>query len=861
MAESLVFSIAQGVLGKIASPAFQKAVEIYKVADQIHELENTVAAITAVLLDAEEQQAKNHSLRLWLRRLRDVLYDAEDVLDEVECEALRKQVISRYGGVKEKVHGFFSFSNPVILRAKISHKIKEIRETLSKISTEKNQFDLTVRSVDNGVVHMRSREMTYSFINMLDVIGRDVDKQKIIEILMQPDDKNLSVIPIVGIGGLGKTALAKLVYNDDSVKEQFQLRLWVCVPEDFDLKKTIDGIIKGATGESLGNLDIQQSQTFLRDTIRDKKFLLVLDDIWSNDRGRWEELKALLTQGASGSKIIVTTRSSEVASIMGTHLAHNLRGLSHKDSMALFKKWAFDPKERQPHPHLLDIGNNIVKKCQGVPLLVKTMGSLLYTKDEERYWAHIRDSETWKLVEETKDILPILKLSYDHLPSHLKRCFATFSLFPRGYEIHSDFLVSLWMSLGVISSTTEKLSLEDVGVGYVKLLWKRSLIQEVKESESVLHFKMHDLVHSLAMIVAQDDCSLVGLDTTKIAEGVRQVSFSSTSLEEILNFDGVPPFLRKPTSKRLRAIYFHFDADDGVITGEFARTCISKCNHLRYLDLKNGNFEELPSFICNLKQLRSLNLGRNKQLKKLPDHICELQNLLVLYLDGCSELGDLPRKMERLISLRRLYVTTKQKSLQENGIQYLENLQILGLYGCQNLQVLFEGTCRLTRLRKLVIFHCGGPISLPFAELTALECLVIVDGKLMLNQENKSNFPLNLRVLTISKSEQVMELLQCLDKSICNLECFSVYDCPSFTAIPEWLSHHTHLKLIRLIGCPNLSSMLQGIQSLTALKELCIVHCGELSERCRPAIGEDWPKIAHIPRIKHDLLKVQWMED
>ncbi|XP_056171783.1 putative disease resistance protein RGA3 [Syzygium oleosum] len=394
MAESLLFSIAQGVLGKIASPVFQEAVAIYSVEDQIRELKNTLAAITAVLLDAEEQQAKNNRLQQWLGRLRHVLCDAEDVLDELECEALRKRVISRYGGISEKVHRFFSLSNPVILRAKISHRIKEIRETLSKISIEKDQFNLNVRSADSGVAPLRSREMTYSFINKLDVIGRDVDKQKIIEILMRPNDKNLSVIPIVGIGGLGKTTLAKLVYNDDGVKEQFELRLWVCVPEDFDLKKTIDGIIKDATGQSLSNLDIQQSQTFLRNTIKDKKFLLVLDDVWSDDRSRWEELKALLIEGASGSKIIVTTRNSKVAFIMGTHPTHNLEGLSHEDSMAMFKKWAFDQKEKQPRLDLLDIGNDIVIKCQGVPLLLKTLGSLVYTKDEVRHWAHIRDSET-----------------------------------------------------------------------------------------------------------------------------------------------------------------------------------------------------------------------------------------------------------------------------------------------------------------------------------------------------------------------------------------------------------------------------------------------------------------------------------
>ncbi|KAL3740421.1 hypothetical protein ACJRO7_021669 [Eucalyptus globulus] len=861
MAESFLFSVAQGVLGKIASPAFKEAVAIYSIKDQIHELENTLAAITAVLLDAEEQQAKNRSLQLWLGRLRDVLYDAEDVLDELECETLRKRVISRYGGVKEKVHRFFSLSNPVILRTKISHKIKEIRETLSKIFIDKNQFGLNVRSVDNGMGHLRSREMTHSFINKLDVVGRDVDKQKIIEILTRPDHKNLLVAPIVGIGGMGKTALAKSICNDDGVKAQFELLLWVCVPEDFDLEKTMERIIKDANSQSLSNLDIQPLQTILRNTIKDKKFLLVLDDVWSNDRSRWEELKSLLSEGAHGSKIIVTTRSSEVASMMGTHAAHNLKGLSHEDSMILFKKWAFDEKEKQLCPDLLKIGNDIVKKCQGVPLLVKTMGSLLYTKDEEWYWAHIRDSETWKLVEQKKDVLPVLKLSYDHLPSHLKHCFATISLFKRGEEFNGSALIMLWMSLGLISSSMKKLAFEDVGVDYIKELWKRSLIQEVEESESILSFKMHDLVHSLAMIVAQDDCSVIGLDTVEISERIRYISFSTYSLEGISNFDGVPPFLRKPTSKRLHAIKFQYDFDDGVINREFARTCISKCNHLRYLDLEYGNFEELPSSICNLKQLRLLFLGHNKRLKKLPDSICELQSLLYLYLDHCSELGDLPKKMKRLVSLRKLIVTTKQMSLQESGIQYLENLEILGFYECQNLRVLFEGACQLTCLRKLEITDCVGPISLPFVELIALETLVISNCKLKLTQDDKSKFPSNLRMLSISNFEQVMELLQCLDESTYTLQSFAVYDCPSFMAIPVWLPNNIRLKVIWLIRCPNLSFIPQDIQSLIALKELHIEYCGELSERCRPTIGKDWPNIAHIARIKLDLEWVQWMED
>ncbi|KAK3405630.1 LOW QUALITY PROTEIN: hypothetical protein EUGRSUZ_K01861 [Eucalyptus grandis] len=603
MAESLLFNIADNVLGKIASPALQEAVAIYSVKNQIRELRETLTAIKAVLSDAEALQAKSNNLQVWLDLLQRVFYDAEDVLDDLECEALRKQVISHHGSVKGKVRCFFSLSNPLMFRAKINHKIKEIQERLSKICTEKDQLNLNMRIADNGAVHT------------------DIDKENIIEVLMRPYNRNLSVFPIIGIGGMGKTTLTKLVYND--------------------------GIIKDATHQNLSNLDIRQSQTFLQDIIKDKKFLLVLNDVWSNDRNRWKEVRNMLTGGASESKIIVTTHSAEVASIMGTDLVYNLKGLSHEHCMNLFKKWAFDKKEKRAHPNLLEIGNDIVKKSQGVPLLVKTLRSLLYSKDDDGHWKYVRDSETWKSSNE------------------------------------GLALARSWMALGLISSKREKLALEDVGIEYVKELWKRSLIQEVKERGAELLFKVHDSVHSLATSVAQNDFSIVRLNTSEISKGVQHISFYSTLLEGISNVNGVPPFLRKPTSKRPRVIYFQYQVNDGVITREFARTCISKCNLLRYLDFSYSNFEELPRSTTNLKQLRSLSLYGNKLLKKFPSTICDL--LLELSLIGCLELGNLPKNMKKLVSPRYRYNTTKQKSLQENGIQYLE-----GLNECTNLQLLFE---------------------------------------------------------------------------------------------------------------------------------------------------------------------------
>ncbi|KAK3405650.1 hypothetical protein EUGRSUZ_K01879 [Eucalyptus grandis] len=826
-----LLSMGEGVLKKIASLALVEAVAIYGVEDQISELRETLSYIKAKLSDAEKQQGKNHCQQVWLDQLEDIFYDAEDLLDELECEASRKKVISRYGGIKEKVS--FSFSDRLIFRDKLSHKVKEINERLSKISYDKSQFDLNLESTDDDMAHMKSQEVTYSYVHESDVIGRDADKKKIIEMLMQPtDDKNLSVIPIVGMGGLGKTDLAKLVYYDRSVQAKFELRLWVWVSKDFDLKKIIERIIEGATGHWLSNLDIEQLRPCLQETIKDKTFLLVLDDVWRDvcceDFCRWKELRDLLRVGASESKIIVTRRDSKVASTIGTHRPYNLEGLSHESFMVLFKRCASSGEEKEPRTELLEIVNYNVEKSQGMPLLAVILGNLLPREEEEWYGANMRDREARELVE--VKILPRLKLSYDDLPIHLKRCFSILSLFPKGQKIKAGKLIRLWVALGLIIPTKEKQKPEDIGVDYVKDLGQRSLIQEIEEYGSVLSFKVPDLVHSLATTVGRKYCSTVDLNPLPIPESVRYISIPTTSLEEIPDYDGVPPFLRNKTSKKLRAIMIQSQVDERVITRKFARTCISKCNHLRYLDLSYGSFEKLPSSIGNVKQLRSLILSKNKQLKKLPDAVCELQNLLHLDVSGCSELDELPKNMKWLVNLMYLYITTKQKSLQESGIQYLKNLKFLGLKACQNLQVLFKGAYRLTGLQELLIKNCGRLISVPFGELISLERLSIERCPLMLIQK-KTSFPSRLCVLSIASLEQVMELLQRLNESAYTLKSLCIRDCPNFTALPEWLPNYTCLKEICLIQCPNLASMPQGIQSLTTLKELHILYCG-LAQNC-----------------------------
>ncbi|XP_031396906.1 putative disease resistance protein RGA4 [Punica granatum] len=215
----------------------------------------------------------------------------------------------------------------------MGHKIKKIRMRLNKITVEKDAFNLNKQTNFSSGSRSIWRE-THSRVNVSEIIGRDRDRDMIVKRLLCPDaDKNPFIVSIVGIGGMGKTALAKLVCNDERVKLHFDSRIWVCASEEFDPKIILQKIIKSATQEStivqsIHLLELEQLQAKLQELLQDNKFLLVLDDVWSNIRGQWRELRDLLTGATIGSSVIMTTRSSEVTSAGGSCYDHKLKGFS-----------------------------------------------------------------------------------------------------------------------------------------------------------------------------------------------------------------------------------------------------------------------------------------------------------------------------------------------------------------------------------------------------------------------------------------------------------------------------------------------------------------------------------------------------
>ncbi|XP_027367373.1 putative disease resistance protein RGA3 [Abrus precatorius] len=837
MAESVLFSVAESLVGKLASRAMEEASLAMGVYDDLREMKQTISFIKAVLLDAEQKQHLNNQLRQWLTQIKHVLYHAEDIVDDFECEALRKHVIKTQGSLSRKVLRFFSGSNSLIYRLKMAHEIKEINKRLNKFATDRNNYGLQTNDVDTRVVH--TRELTHSHINASDVIGREHDKEKILELLLQEDDgESLFVIPIVGIGGLGKTTLAKTVFNDNSVDESFELKMWVCVSDEFEPKQMLIKILNSAPNlfpENYEHLEMEQLKNHVRHMLDGKKFLLVLDDVWNEDRVKWVELKGLIQIGAKGSKVLVTTRSHSIAAMMGTKPSYSypLEGLSEVDSMTLFIKWAFQEGEEKKYPELLLIGKEIVKKCRGLPLAVRTLGCSLFLKVDKEEWTFVRDNEIWNLPQNKDDILPALKLSYDQLPSHLKRCFSCFSLFDKDVIISSFHVSALWQALGFLPSSMQNKTLEEGCTQILHELRSRSFLQDFVDHGSTCSFKLHDLVHDLALYVSKDEFQRVKSRTQNISESTQHLSFAENTVLGQASF---------PTG--LRTIIFSRGANNEASLNSL----LSRCKYLRFLEISYSDYKSLPSSIGKLKHLRCLILQNNTELSRFPDSVCKLQNLQVLRLDDCKSLEALPKGIENLINLCQLYLTFKQSSFPE--IAKWTSLETLSLDSCDNLKSLFEGI-QLPRLKFFIIDSCGSLESLPFHAIPNLESLAIFScHKLELSKEHDENIPsLKLKLLVLYDLPQLVTLPHWLRGSSNTLQSLLTVKCVNLEELPGWFSTLICLRTLTIGDCPKLISLSDNMHHLTNLEYLEIEDCPELYERCQPKGGQEWHKISHIKQV------------
>ncbi|XP_045792163.1 putative disease resistance protein RGA3 [Trifolium pratense] len=343
-----------------------------------------------------------------------------------------------------------------------------------------------------------------------DIIGREDDKRKIISLLRQPHEiQNVSLVAIVGIGGLGMTTLAQLVYNDGEIKKSFEKSMWVCVSDNFDVKTIVKNMLESLTKKKIDDtLSLDTLQNMLGGNLSSKRYLLVLDDIWNDSFEKWDKLWTCLMCGAQGSKVIVTTRSRTVAQTTGVCVPYALNGLILEDSWSLSKNIAFRDDTTGVNRTLESTGKKIAEKCRGVPLAIRSLGGILKNKREENEWGHVLRGDFWKLCEEKDSIMPVLKLSYRNLSPQQKQCFSYCSLYPNDWEFKKGELIQMWMTHGYLECSVEGQCMEDVGNQFVNIFLMKSFFQDAKLNEDgdINCFKMHDLMHDLATQIAGNDC-------------------------------------------------------------------------------------------------------------------------------------------------------------------------------------------------------------------------------------------------------------------------------------------------------------------------------------------------------------------
>ncbi|KAJ1427877.1 Virus X resistance protein-like, coiled-coil domain [Sesbania bispinosa] len=702
MAEQIPYCVASSLIVRLSSAAFRELGRIYGVMDELKRLKDTVESIKAVLLDAEERQERDHSVKIWIRRLKDVLHPADDLLDEF---AIHEMTHNMDSGHKNKVKEVFhSLSlNRIVFRHDMAHKIEKIRRNFNDVVQEMSQLNLSPRA---GVVKQTDsvRRETSSFVLESDIIGRENSKKEIISFLRQTHtNQNVSVIAIVGIGGLGKTALAQLVYNDVEVQNFFEKRMWVCVSDNFDVKTIVRNMLESLIGSKIDDkLSLDNLQNVLRENLIGKRYMLVLDDIWNESLEKWAQLRTYLMCGAQGSKVLVTTRSKTVAQTMGISDPFVLNGLTSEESWSLLKKITFGDDTRRVNQTLESTGKKIAEKCKGVPLAIRTLGGVLQSKSEESEWIGVLQGDFWKLCEEEDSIMPVLKLSYQNLTPQQKQCFAYCSLYPKDWKIMKDELIQQWMAQGYLECSTEEEQLmEDVGNQIVKVFLMKSIFQDAKMKEHgvIMCFKMHDLMHDLAMHVAGNDCCYLDSEAKRLVGRPMHVWLD--------NNDNAFRLLGSLDANRLRTFILLSSSLKNLKKEELF--VISKFKYLRVLKLSHLSLGDLSAVIGKMKHLRYLYIDFCDKLVGLPESISNLVCLQTWKWVTCEKEIEFSTKVfSKLINLRHLDIECWKASnekmpigfgrlrahwwhesvIYSNWISSLTNIVEISLYMCRSLRYL-----------------------------------------------------------------------------------------------------------------------------------------------------------------------------
>ncbi|RCV11228.1 hypothetical protein SETIT_2G169300v2 [Setaria italica] len=574
-------------------------------------------------------------------------------------------------------------------RVEMSRTMKEIVEQLkplcAKVSAILNLEFLAANS-STAQRMATSRPITTSQSIEPELYGRKKETSNIIHDITKGEycDKDLTVLPIVGPGGIGKTTLMQYIYSDEKLQNHFEVKLWVCVSVNFNVHRLTQEV-----ADKLPKDEKNSGDKKIEEQLKSKRFLLVLDDMWDcRDEDEWKKFLVPFTKGQKGSVILVTTRFPAIAQMVKTtDRWKDLEGLDRESFEELFIACAFgDNQSRNEHRELIETGDKILGKLKGSPLAAKTVGRLLRNHLDLGHWTRVLESKEWELQHGDHDIMPALKLSFDYLPFHLQQCFTYCALFPEDYKFGAAELIHLWIGLDVLHSRGENKSIEDIGLRYLIELVNHGFFKKEEDEYGRTYYIIHDLLHDLAMKVSADEClSICSSDNVRslqIPQSIRHLSINmdESSVKDRKTFD-ICNICKEDFSvlgKKLKFENLHslmlFGEDQGSFVKTF-RGLFRKAKAIRVIFISGGNYsvEDLLHNFSNLVHLRYLRIAGSQT----PKDISRFYHLRVVDIKKCRSSYDLPRHMGNLLKLRHFLVPDDEMHASIFEVGRLKSLQEL----------------------------------------------------------------------------------------------------------------------------------------------------------------------------------------
>uniref|UniRef100_A0A5B7BM49 Disease resistance protein n=1 Tax=Davidia involucrata TaxID=16924 RepID=A0A5B7BM49_DAVIN len=762
---------------KVGNLLIEEGSLLIGVRGHVEQIQDELRQMQCFLKDADARHVEGEMVRNWVLEIKEIVYETEDVI-----EIYVVKVASKGRGIRNILKRYACILNECIARHKVGLRIKVIETKISKLNGSLQTYGLRAMSTEgegsSSLGRLLQLRRTYSHVVDQDhFVGLEKDVEKLVALLVNERGKDhktgYQVVSICGMGGLGKTTLARKIYNHHNVKRHFDDSAWVSISQQWQKEDVMRAILiklvpeEKKKKEILKMRDDRELVRLLVQVQQNKKCFIVLDDIWSTDA--WDCLKHAIPIGKLGTKLVLTTRNKEVASHVDPKgFLHQQRFLNQDESWELFQKKAFtitdcaDTKDDK----IMELGRKMVGHCKGLPLAVVVLGGLLVTKHSLREWEMVHqniDSYLRKgkgIGQEHGGVSEVLALSYNELPYQLKPCFLYLGSFMEDSEIQVEKLYQMWIAEGLVWSQDrgEEETMMDVAERYLGELAGRCMVQLQVHQGMFTSCRLHDMMRDLSLSKGKEENFLEVLDSRLISHGggggiqlVDHPSSSSISSktwrvaiyldkEVDVDEDGYHVLLKQENiSPHLRSLLFFTPGEMGVDVPQMMKSYFKDFKLLRVLNLEGFNFlsvpddlgfdisiganinillgrYKLPKAIGNLVHLRYLSIKHSK-FTGLPSSMENLEYLQTLDLRVRSDFFMMPNVLQKMGRLRHLYlpVYTEIRNIWNRMKKLRLNLSSNQLETLENFDskyfdVTTDLSMKLTNLRKLTGWISSGKL-------------------------------------------------------------------------------------------------------------------------------------------------------